>query len=59
MAVYVHEFAWDDAYFSCGCTSPDDTPLFNVSGWKLVRSISKGKKKYNDMGNIMKIMERE
>ena len=42
MEVYIHEFSWVDEYFTCGCTTTDDIPLFNVSRWKGVRSFSKG-----------------
>ena len=34
MAVAAHDFAWVGAYVACGCAAADDTPLFNVSGWK-------------------------
>ena len=42
MAVFIHNFTWADSYFSCGCTTSDDTTLSNVSVWKLVRSFSNG-----------------
>ena len=48
--VDAHEFSRVDAYAACGCATVEDTPLFNVPGWKGVGEFPKMKKK-----NYMKI----
>ena len=42
MTVTVQYFAYIDAYLSCRCATPNDTPLFNVLGLKGVIEFSKG-----------------
>ena len=42
--VFVQKLSWIDPYLDCGCTTSDDNPLFNVSGWKVVREFSNGMK---------------
>ena len=32
MKISIQEFAWVDPYLDYGCTTSDDTPIFNVSG---------------------------
>ena len=44
---------------ACGCTISDDTPLFNISGMKGVKALTRGQNKYNDTKEIMKLVERE
>ena len=36
MAVSTHEVSWVGEYVSCGCATAYYTPLFNVSGQKVV-----------------------
>ena len=56
MVVNVHNFSWVDSYLDCGCTISDDTPIFNVSGWKGVRYFPMIRDKYTGMVNIMKLV---
>ena len=58
IAVYVHEFEWVYAYLYCGCTTSDDTPLFNVSGWKELDHFPRGQNKYNETENIIQLVYR-
>ena len=44
MEVSVNDFAWVDENLACECATSDDTPSFNVSGWKVVREFYNGVK---------------
>ena len=44
MEVSANNFECVDAHLACGCATSDDTPLFNVSGWRVVRAFYKGVK---------------
>ena len=40
----MHYFSYIDVYLDFEGAISDDTPIFNVSEWKLVRSFYKGEK---------------
>ena len=44
MAFSIHYFSYIDVYLDFEGAISDDTPIFNVSEWKLVRSFYKGEK---------------
>ena len=44
MAVSIQRFTCVDSYVYCEFTAPDDTPLFNVLGWKVGRAFTNGMK---------------
>ena len=40
MSFSINKMSWVDPYLDFGCTTSEDTPLINVSGWKGVRYFS-------------------
>ena len=55
MSMHFHGFM---NIFYCGCTTSDDTPLFNVSEWKELYHFPRGKNQYNYVQNIIKLVYR-
>ena len=42
MSFFMCDFTKVFVYISCGCSTSDDIPLYNVSVWNVVRTFFKG-----------------
>ena len=55
--VYVHTFAWVDAYLAYGCTTLDDTPYSMFWDGRESENFPRGDNKDNDMDNFIKLVK--